>query len=334
MCWTNLGNYKEVLSACVRARELLALCGLAEGEMDSAVLNTLGEVHRFKTEYVEAHNIHDQILHKVSVEQDPFDHACAVFNRAEVDLRLGAPREHVEAALATVRSIFTNMGYSRGATLCALVSGDLELREGNAPAASQLLQNCVHASQGKDGEIMTIALGLLANAKRWSFSPSSENWSVVFLVHALKSEEQLEIHRALQFLAEIFLQQGEAETAATLFAVALERFTQMDIHQNRAECMFGLGDILQEGGDSAQAVEMWTTARPLFERSLQLQEVGKIDESLAAVEEKHRRALAELSTISAPSDEVVARDPEQDNHRDGKEEPDAPMHTTVSVALL
>jgi hypothetical protein len=50
-------------------------------------------------------------------------------------------------------------------------------------------------------------------------------------------KEKLGILKALQFLGDVFLAQGEEYTALNLFTVALEGFTAMDVHRSRAECM-------------------------------------------------------------------------------------------------
>ncbi|KAJ7028296.1 hypothetical protein C8F04DRAFT_1266013 [Mycena alexandri] len=269
----------------------------------------LGEVHRAKTEYLEARKINELIFHKYSSGQDPFDHAVALLNLTELDIHLGASGEQVGRNIERIKSMFAKIGYKRGQTLGDLVSGDLQLREANFPIAEKLLRKCVQASQGKDGEILVSALGMLANSERWNFLPSLDNWSIVFLVHVLKSREQLEIHRALQFLGEGFLHRHESETAKNLFIVALERFAQMDIHQNRAECMLHLGDISCRGGDWLQAVELWTAARPLFERCSQIKEVAKLDARLAGIkQEEQERCERTLSAINVSTAVAETRD--------------------------
>jgi hypothetical protein len=104
-------------------------------------------------------------------------------------------------------------------------------------------------------------------------------------VHSLKLKEKLGIHKALQFLGDIFLASDDEETATSLFTVALEGFTQMDVHRSRAECMLRLGDISKSHGNLLKAVELWETARPLFKQSSQAKQVENIDESLAGVGE-------------------------------------------------
>ncbi|KAJ7018861.1 hypothetical protein C8F04DRAFT_1015870 [Mycena alexandri] len=102
ICWNTLGNYKEGISACARARELLALSGLGGSEINCAIMNCQGEVHRAKTEYQEARDINDQILQMVSLEQEPYDHAVALFNVTEVYIRMGASRGQVERSIERI----------------------------------------------------------------------------------------------------------------------------------------------------------------------------------------------------------------------------------------
>jgi predicted negative regulator of RcsB-dependent stress response len=106
---------------------------------------------------------------------------------------------------------------------------------------------------------------------------------VTYPAHAQKLQQKLEPHKALQFLGDIFLANGDEETANTLFTVALEGFTQMDVHQSRAQCMLHLGDFAKERGDLLTAARLWAEARPLFERSVQAKDVSQIDIRLAAV---------------------------------------------------
>jgi hypothetical protein len=88
-------------------------------------------------------------------------------------------------------------------------------------------------------------------------------------------------------------------------------FTYMDVHQSRAECMLKLGDISNSHGDPLKAVELWSTAGPLFERSSQTQQVQCIEERLASVGsdvlEHHRKIapLVELNVHSGKDEEQV-----------------------------
>jgi hypothetical protein len=130
-------------------------------------------------------------------------------------------------------------------------------------------------------------------------------WTTVYLANSIKFKEKLGINKALQFLGDIFLAQADEDTAFSLFITALEGFTYMDVHRNRAECMLRLGDISKGHGDMLKAVEFWDAARPLFSRSSQTKQIEMIDERLASVGEnvleQHRRSLACLMEIKAPT---------------------------------
>ncbi|KAJ7732158.1 hypothetical protein B0H16DRAFT_1468726 [Mycena metata] len=83
---------------------------------------------------------------------------------------------------------------------------------------------------------------------------------------------------------------------------------EMDVHRSRAECMIRLGDICKKSGDLLKALELWETARPLFERSSQVKRVQDIDERLARingeVKEQHRINLRQLAELNVPLKKV------------------------------
>ncbi|KAF7339012.1 hypothetical protein MVEN_01977400 [Mycena venus] len=308
MCWNNLGNFKHTISLCKWARELLALCGLSGGEVDCAIMNTQAEIHKQKSEYMEARDINNQILQKISFEQEPFDHALAVFNLSELEVQIGGPKAVVQRNIDTVKAMFSTIGYLRGFACCDMLLGDLKLREGELASAEQLFEKCVKSSQGKDGEIMSYCLERLGNPRCWTVAKSSYTWTVIFLAHVLQSQEKLGLFKALQFWGDVFLNQGETKSAASLYTVALEGFTQLDIHRSRGECLVGLGEISQCQGDLSDALEHWKMARGLFERSSQTKQVADIDERLERtqreVQQRHQRNLTLLSDLRAPAGEL------------------------------
>jgi predicted kinase len=100
----------------------------------------------------------------------------------------------------------------------------------------------------------------------------------------------------------MFLMQNDEDTAISLFTVALEGFTYMDVHCSRAECMLRLGDISKSHGDQLKAVELWTPTRALFERSSQAKQVRCVDKRLAGIGsdvlEQHKENLAHLVELN------------------------------------
>ncbi|KAJ7920642.1 hypothetical protein B0H13DRAFT_2421156 [Mycena leptocephala] len=302
MCCSTLGNYKQCISFCSRARDLLALCGMSSGELDHSIMATQAEIHKLKSEYVEAHSIHSQILQETSVDQNFYAYGSTLVNIAEIAVSIGAPLEDVEGNCETAREIFNTAGYVGGGTMCDKVLANLYLREGNLLAAKTLFERCLKLSSIHH-EIHSYCLERLGDASHWgAHVPSS---TTVFLAHSVRRKEKAGIHKALQLLGDVFLTQDDEHTAVNLFTAALEGFTYMDVHQSRAECLLRLGDISKKQNNLFQAVEFWETAGPLFKRSTQAKQVENIDQRLADVGEdvlkQHRKNLTRLEELSVPS---------------------------------
>ncbi|KAJ7838134.1 hypothetical protein B0H13DRAFT_2367682 [Mycena leptocephala] len=264
-----------------------------------------GEIHKLKSEYVAARSIHSMILQETSVAQDFYAYGAALLNIAEIDVSIGAPKEDVQGVYEKAREIFSTRNLVTEVVMCDAILADLSLREANFLTAKTLFESCLKSSFTRP-DIMSYCYEQLGDASRWSANVS--NWTTVFLVHSVRQKERLGTYKALQFLGDAFLAQNDEHTAINLFTVALEGFTYMDVHRSRAECMLQLGDISKGEGDLLKAVELWETARPLFERSSQAKNIENIDQRLGGVSEdvleQHRKNLAHLAELTAPSETV------------------------------
>jgi tetratricopeptide (TPR) repeat protein len=303
MAWTQLGNYKQSISLCIRARDLLILCGMSSGSMDHYILSEQAEIHRLKSEYCEALNIQSQILQECPLHLDSYKHAHALLNLAAVSLSMNAPRNAVQQYIERAKKIFLPLEKIVGITMCDMILADLHLREGEISIAKTFLETCLRACNY--AEIKSYCLERLGNTGCWGASGQMSSWTTVYLANSIKFKEKLGINKALQFLGNIFLAQTDEGTAVSLFIVALEGFTYMDVHHSRAECMLRLGDISMGHGDLLKAVEFWETAKPLFGRSSQAKQVEDIDKRLASigkdVVEQHKLSLACFTEMNAPT---------------------------------
>jgi tetratricopeptide (TPR) repeat protein len=312
MAWTQLGNYKQSISLCHRARELMVLCGMSSGGMDRNIMNQQAQIHLVKSEYREAQNIHTQILQEFPLHQDLYHHALALLNLAEIGVSINAPKEEVQQHIRAARRIFKEMKWLIDMTMCDMILADLHLREGDILTAKTLFKKCLTVCNYS--EIKSYCLERLGNTGPWGASDQLSSWTIVYLAHSIKFKEKLAINKALQFLGDIFLAQADEDTAVSLFIVALKGFTYMDVHRSRAECMLRLGDISKGHGDLLKTVDFWDAARSLFERSLQTKQIELIDERLASLDKdvlgQHRVNLAHLVKINAPTSivEEVAED--------------------------
>ncbi|KAJ6592171.1 hypothetical protein DFH09DRAFT_1415096 [Mycena vulgaris] len=266
-------------------------------------MTTQAEIHNLKSEYVEAWNIQTKLLYEHPIELVPMEHAFALLNMAELDVLLGAPTDKVQRNIDASNLIFNSINLSVYEMMCDITMGALHLREGNLQSAKSLFHKCLCFFRGNQAELVNFCLERLGDRSLWDSKDWS--WTIVYLVHASKSNQKLDLHKALQFLGDIFCTEGDQETAVSLLTVALDGFTQRDVHRSRAECMLGLGYISKKNGDLLKAAELWRTARPLFERSSQAKKIALIDEELFSimgdVPEGNIKSLAVLSEIHAPS---------------------------------
>ncbi|KAJ7937436.1 hypothetical protein B0H13DRAFT_2261428 [Mycena leptocephala] len=234
-----LGNYKQGISLCSKARDLLGLCGMSGSALDHHLMTTQAEIHKRKSEYIAARNIHSRILQETSVDQDFHASGFALLNVAEIDISIGASKNDVQSIYEKAREIFNTRNLATEVVMCDTILADLYLREGNLSDGKTLFERCIKSSF-KHPEIMTYCLERLGDANRWG-AYNLSNWTTVFLVYSVRRNEKLGIYKALQFLGDIFLAQYDEHTAISLFTVALEGFTEMDVHCSRAECMLRLG---------------------------------------------------------------------------------------------
>jgi predicted negative regulator of RcsB-dependent stress response len=223
---------------------------------------------------------------------------------AEIQLAMGASKADMQRNLDLAALLFRTVKFDRGVTMCNTIIADILLQEGNALAAKTLIEESLQSSL-EHHTIVSYCLAQLSDMTHWDALPGMSHWPTVFLAHSLKSKQKLGIYKALQSIGDVMLAQNDKHTAITLFRLALEGFTEMDVHRSRAECMLRLGDICQQHNNLFEAIEHWNTARPLFERSSQVNQIVNIDKKLASVSadvlEQHRNNLVHLAIPNIPA---------------------------------
>lgn len=303
VCWKELGHHNQSLSLCIVAKHLLGLCGMSGSEANLGIMTTQAEVHRCKSEYSEAWELLTKILHIIA-DRDTHLHAVALLNVAAIEVLISVPKQDVQQNIDLCRGMFTSKGHKSMVICCDMILADLYLREQDLPVAKTLLQKSFELSP-EHNDLKLFCLERLGNVNSWGPDESISGWTTIFLVQSLKLQAKLQICKALQFFGQMFLMQNDEDTAISLFTVALEGFTYMDVHCSRAECMLRLGDISKGHRDMLKAVELWTTARPLFERSSQAKQVQCVDERLADISsdvlEQHKENITHLVELNVPS---------------------------------
>ncbi|KAJ6473036.1 hypothetical protein C8R45DRAFT_1077774 [Mycena sanguinolenta] len=302
MCAESLGNLKKSLSLLQTARELLALCGMLHGVLDFQVRINAADTHMAKSEYADAQSILTQAASEIYVQQEQ-TFAMTLINLGQIGVVSGASEQDVLQKLERARTIYSDLQHYSGASYYEMVLAELELREGNIMSARNRFEKCLQWSWTRQIGFASNCLEKMANISCWG--PANFDWAatfaIVYLAFAHQKKQKLGLHKALYNLGEMFLINEDKATGKDLFTVALEAFTEMDVHQWRANCMLRLGDIAAQQGDMSGAERHWRDARPLFEKSLQAKEIADIDSRLASVEKAHEGALATLTKLQAPT---------------------------------
>ncbi|KAJ7769758.1 hypothetical protein B0H14DRAFT_350882 [Mycena olivaceomarginata] len=302
-----MGDYRQSLALCIRGKHLLGLCGMAGSEADQMILSLHGEIHKLKSEYIEARSVYAQILQNLSISQDTNLRPISLLNISEINLLIGVPGNSVRKNIDLARSICVTIGREPLVMCCDATLAALYLREKDLPAAMDLFQKVLKLAS-EDHQIRSFCFEQLGDVSSWGANESTFCWTVIFLVHSLKYKMRLGVYTALRFFGDMFLNQMDEDTAISLFTIALEGFTYMDVHRAKADCMLRLGDISKGHSDLLKAMELWEAARALFERSSQAKQVENIDHRLASMSQgiqlQRRENLAKMAELNASSGTV------------------------------
>jgi hypothetical protein len=285
-CYTSLGDFKHTVETLEEAKELVVRAGMQGGQVESVLMSMQAEVYLLKTEYSDARRIQEVILRQTSAMLSPVDHAYALMNIASLDIATGASADVVSLNLNAALTCFQNAHHLRGISACEYFHAELRHREDDGIGAGVEYIRLFAAARDNEAELAYLCLARLADPTNLVHTDMEcHRWAVVFLAFGLRPlvRRRLMVHQGLQSLGGVLVQQGADDTALNVLTVALEGFTQMDVHQSRAKCMCTIGDIYVRCGDLSRAREVWEAARPLFEHSEQKTEITGIDKKLQAL---------------------------------------------------
>jgi tetratricopeptide (TPR) repeat protein len=327
-----LGDYRNSIIHLQRAQEILSICGMSGGILDDHGKIDLAEILLLKSQYTEARSIHNQIAQ--NVDGDPNTYALALLNIAQIDVIIGAAKEGIQRKLEEAKTIFRTVVSMKfyGITCCEMILADLKLREGDMLSAKHIFQDCLKLSWETHTDIVSFCLEKSADRGRWHDMEHTSRGPVVYLAHSHQSNEKLALHKAILFFGDVFISQGDDSTAHSLLTVALEGFNCMDVHHSRAQCLQRLGDIALRRGEFSNAAELWTAARPLFERSSQAKDVAHIDGRLAEIAHTHK-ALGELETLHPP-ETIYAEPPSEVEKAKIEEREGAVSHNSLEHIMI
>lgn len=288
--YLELGNYKQASLLFIEADVLYSAIGLElYSEARQIVMNHQAEVYFRKTEYADAHKINLALL-EMGSKTLAFVHSWpyAVLNIALINI--ATKSQSCDILLQDIDRAsqkFSKGQDTHGLAGCDYARGMIHLQMGHINNASSFLQKTLSDIQGKFADIEMMCIAGLSDVFSHGKNPDAcIHATVCYFAFAWKTRSLEATYHALQRLGDIHIQNyKDSETAYTLFLLALDGFTLMDIHKARGDCMIRIGDILHGKGQVEEARVLWQAARSLFTCSSQIEEVSNCDQRLNVCED-------------------------------------------------
>ncbi|KAJ7242073.1 hypothetical protein C8J57DRAFT_1726465 [Mycena rebaudengoi] len=276
-CCIALGLLARGAALCAEARALVLACGMRDSEQRIAVDDIATDVHFLRTEYAECRAFHAAVVRDTGAggARSMF-HAYALASVAHMDILTGADEGAIVANLEEARRVAQAHRFSWGLLFCDARAADLCLRWGDLAGARDIYRRVLHAP-GVDAQLAAWSLSRLGDPTRGLGRDAHDPF--VYLAY-VRLKSTAGTYDALRCVGDVFMGRGDERAAGSVFEVALDGFTGMDVHLGRATCMERLGGIYLGRGDEAKARELWEGARPLYVRASQRREAGAIEERL------------------------------------------------------
>ncbi|KAJ7241125.1 hypothetical protein C8J57DRAFT_1561780 [Mycena rebaudengoi] len=298
-CHMVLANYQHARHLLHNGRDMLTACCQQQSSLARFMLNSEAEIHLLKSEYRESRQL--QVAIASSCKSTSYKAILANLNIALIDIATGADskitRKNLVMAQSHSKALYGYLGRLACSTV-DLATAELHLGDGSIGPAKGMFEKCFASSV--DTQLALLSAERLGDLSTGMNGISTTlQWARVFLSLALKCKDKHQTMQAFRCLGQIFSAEGDDDTALSLFNVALDAFTFMDVHRWRAACMVQIADTLNSCGEVMKAVGLWKAARPLFERSSQMKDIIKLDAKIAEVDSA---VLAEYENLKHLSD--------------------------------
>ncbi|KAF8209991.1 hypothetical protein K438DRAFT_1753596 [Mycena galopus ATCC 62051] len=245
LCCYATSNYKHSIFLLQRARDLVGLCGMSGGDLEYRILDSEAEAHPLRSDYGKARQIQTHIFQTISRGHNGMNHATAFLNMAQIDVLIGENEQEVTCNLDHAKGLFSNVDNTTGIAFCEIIMAKLQLREGNTLNAQENFQKYLEGPWMEVGQISSLCLESMAYIACLGEANFYQifRWAVIYIANATRLKERLSLLKALLSLANVFLANRDQWNAKSLFTVALDGFTSMDVHHSRANCMLHLASL-------------------------------------------------------------------------------------------
>ncbi|KAK7028476.1 hypothetical protein R3P38DRAFT_3518391 [Favolaschia claudopus] len=285
-CSIWLSEYSSAVLDLKQARDLLTVCGLADGPLYYKIWDLEADVYFHKSQFVEAKKSYTLIAQQHRVNANPIDYAYALQGIAEADI--GMDTYNDSCNLETARDLFAKHRLQSGILICEIIIAGHELKQQKSEikGLKASLQSYLQQSWTDDPQVTFYALERMGNISSWPRSelPWAATHAFLYLAFSGLKKEKLAFHKALLYIGDMFSHNEDTMTAENLFIVALQGFTKMDVHCSRAQCLTRLGDLALAQKNELCAQAYWRTAQQLFEQSCHGENARKVFQKLTALQ--------------------------------------------------
>ncbi|KAK7030065.1 CTLH domain-containing protein [Favolaschia claudopus] len=277
-----IGDFRGAQDLCVEAHEWLVSAGLETTDRRLFLLDVEADVHLQKGEYSEARAVYAEMLKRTSPQRSPIYHGYLLTSAARVDMIIGnVSMNDVSAKLEAAQAVYTAYRiHNLPITVCA--KAEFALYRDDVITGRSLLLDCLAENRTLFPLVASDCLAILGDPRNGVQSSTADvlPWSIIFLAFVRKMQDPIRTLHALRRIADSTTIVGE-DTALVLFRVVSDVSAEMGIHHLQAECMLGIGDILNQRGDVDEARKMWEGARSRFVRSSRSRDVLQVDARLS-----------------------------------------------------
>ncbi|KAJ7202432.1 hypothetical protein C8J57DRAFT_1486002 [Mycena rebaudengoi] len=226
-----LANYQHAQHLLQKSRHILATLGHQQSGLNCSILNQQAEIHLMKSEYLESLKL--QVAIASSCQATSYYAILANLNIAFIDITTGADLKIVHQNLDITQSHLKALyGYfsKQLSTFSDYIAADLCLRDGAIGLANTMFEKCFVSSLDIQLDLSLLCAERLGDLSTgMNDTQTTLQWTGILIALALKFKNKLQTMQALRCLGQIFSAEGDDETALSLFNVALDGFTFMDI---------------------------------------------------------------------------------------------------------
>jgi tetratricopeptide (TPR) repeat protein len=296
-----LGNLR-----CAEALSKAAV-RLGPSELEEICKEQLAIIHLEKTEYQEAQELLLQVMDSRISRKSPInDTVFPQILLATIGIETGAELEDISRHIESARlQCNTFVMWPLGLIHCECLTAELHLLQGKISVAREF-ENCLQSYQQDAAGIQSVLTRLADIQYGINGHQETWRWAIILLAHGVATKRRGAIAKALRCIGDLLIEDDE-DTSLSLFSAALDTFTFMDVHRDRADCMVRMAAIFDRRGEKIKAVDLLQKAHPLYGRSSQTQETAKIDlkvKSLTPILEKHQTRLQQLTELNVPAGDL------------------------------